>query len=90
MAIKDSIQHNKLEILMISNIKKDTIMSKNSKSCGYTGHMRILDRGVNQTKENFDAGRDKSHLQFEHGPQAKHEKKGSGIVYPEAACTCKK
>jgi len=65
-------------------------MSKSSKACGYTGHMRILDRGMNVTKEKFDAGRDKSTLQFEHGQPAKHEKKGTGVVYPEDKCICKK
>ena len=65
-------------------------MSKNSKACGYTGHMRILDRGMNVTKVNFDANRSKSNLQFEHGQPAKHEKKGTGIVYPEDTCTCTK
>ena len=64
-------------------------MSKESKSCGYTGHMRILDRGMNQTKEKFDAKNDNLNMRFEHGQPAKHEKKGSGVVYPEVQCTCK-
>lgn len=59
-------------------------MSKNSKSCGYTGHIRILDRGINETKESFDAGKSKLNMQFDHA------KKSSGIVYPEVQCTCKK
>jgi len=51
--------------------------------------MRVLDRGMNETKEKFDAANNKLHMQFEHGQPAKHEKKGSGVVYPEVQCTCK-
>ena len=65
-------------------------MSKESKSCGYTGHMRILNRGVNETKENFEAQQAHTHEHFEHNQAEQHAKKGSGIVYPEVACTCKK
>ena len=65
-------------------------MSKSSKKCGYTGHMHILNRGMNENKENFDSARSKVHMKSEQGQPEKHIKKGTGIVYPEAQCNCKK
>ena len=66
-------------------------MSKKSKSCKYTGHMHILNRGSNETKEIFDATQNKSHSDSTPDFLKKHVKKGSGgIVYPEDKCTCKK
>ena len=34
-------------------------MAKSSKSCGYTGHMRVMDR-VNSTKIDYQSGQAKS------------------------------
>ncbi|MBV8660836.1 MAG: hypothetical protein JO129_01665 [Candidatus Dependentiae bacterium] len=65
-------------------------MSKSSKKCGYTGHMHILNRGMNENKEVFDSTQNKKHMKTELTEQNKHVKKGSGIVYPEAQCNCKK
>ena len=65
-------------------------MSKSSKKCGYTGHMRILNRGINENKEIFDSAQNKGHMKSEQGQPIKHVKKGTGIVYPEAQCNCNK
>jgi Fe-S cluster assembly iron-binding protein IscA len=35
-------------------------MSKSSKSCGYTGHMKTMNR-VNETKIDYESNRSKSH-----------------------------
>jgi len=64
-------------------------MSKSSKSCGYTGQMHIMNRGMNETKEIFNSARSKAQMNAGSGSQGKHVKKGSGgLVYPEAQCNC--
>lgn len=55
-------------------------MAKSSKSCGYTGHMRIMDR-VNNTKTMYQSNQAKSHKQDNNVKQhPKHQ-----VAYPEAA-----
>jgi len=69
-------------------------MSKSSKSCGYTGHMHVMDR-VNSTKTMYQSGQAKSHG-MDSPNLEKHPKHKS--AYPEVAaearaqgsCTCKK
>jgi hypothetical protein len=65
-------------------------MSKASKACKYAGHMHILNRGMNENKEIFDSARNKVSMKSEQGQPVKHVKKGTGIVYPEVQCNCKK
>ena len=65
-------------------------MSKSSKSCGYTGHMHVMNK-VNQTKEDFNAEKSKScRLQQQQSAQHCHSKQ----AYPEEKnrcdqCSCK-
>lgn len=56
-------------------------MSKSSKSCGYTGHMRVMDR-VNNTKSAFQSNNAKSHGLRE-GLAESHPK--HNVEYPEVA-----
>ncbi len=56
-------------------------MSKSSKSCGYTGHMHVMDR-VNDTKKDFQAGQTKSHG-ADSAQVANHPK--HSVAYPEVA-----
>ena len=56
-------------------------MAKSSKSCGYTGHMRVMDR-VNSTKTDFQSGQAKSHQAD--SPQVAHHSKHKQ-AYPEVA-----
>ena len=68
-------------------------MSKSSKSCGYTGHMKVMNR-VNETKADYKSNRSKSHeaQQFAGQGHLKHK-----ADYPEVAaelraqakCNCK-
>lgn len=62
---------------------------KTSKSCKYTGHMKIMNR-VDLNKRDLDSQQSKLNMRLEHDQQEKHAKKGSGIVYPEDKCICKK
>lgn len=54
-------------------------MAKSSKSCGYTGHMRVMDR-VNNTKSTFESNNAKSHGLGE-GVAESHPK--HKVAYPE-------
>jgi len=56
-------------------------MSKSSKSCGYTGHMRVMNK-VNNNKEAFQSGQAKSHG-FDSPNLEQHPK--HKVAYPEVA-----
>jgi len=69
-------------------------MSKSSKSCGYTGHMRVMNK-ENVTKNSFQSGQAKSHgMDTPNLTTHPHHK----VEYPEVQaearaekkCTCKK
>jgi hypothetical protein len=74
--------------------KKENTMSKSSKSCGYTGHMRIMDK-VNNTKAAYQSEQAKSHgmdsAQLEKHPKHKIEyPEVSAQARAQAKCNCKK
>lgn len=74
-------------------IKKGFVMSKSSKSCGYTGRMKTMNR-VNETKEVYSSNQAKAHG-FGNEAQAGHTKHKAD--YPQVAaeqraqaqCGCK-
>ncbi len=67
-------------------------MSKSSKSCGYTGHMRIMNR-VNETKKDYQSEQAKS-CGLDNSRGENHQK--HTVAYPEvsseariqAKCNC--
>jgi len=68
-------------------------MSKSSKSCGYTGHMKTMNR-VNETKEIYSSNQAQAHGLNNNAPQghAKHKTDYPQVAAEQraqASCGCK-